>query len=71
VFLFVCYSTFDYFGSVDFVFAQRFFFLCDIHLHKPNPKIERTFRIRRKMRRLEKRHKAQETSPKMDAGVGG
>jgi len=33
--------------------------------------IERTFCIRRKKQRLEKRRKAQEESPKMDAGAGG
>jgi len=38
--------------------------------YQPDPEIEQTFRIRRKKQRLEKRHKAQEESPKMDAGAG-
>jgi len=37
----------------------------------PDPEIEKTFRIRRKKERLEKRCKGRETSPKMDARTRG
>jgi len=36
-------------------------------VYEPDLKIERTFCIRRKKQRLEKRCKAREESPKMDA----
>jgi len=39
--------------------------------YEPDPEIERTFRLRRKKRRLERRRKAQEESVKMDAGGEG
>jgi len=39
--------------------------------YEPDAEIEKTFRIRRKKQRLEKRHKAWETSPKMDVAAGG
>jgi len=39
--------------------------------YEPDPKIERTFRIRRKKQRLEKRRKGQEESSKIDARAGG
>jgi len=42
-----------------------------LFVYELDPEIERTFRIRRKNQRLEKRRRAQEESPKMDAEAGG
>jgi len=39
--------------------------------YEPDLEIERTFRIRRKKQRLEKKRKPQKESPKMDAEAGG
>ena len=38
--------------------------------YEPDPEIKQSFRIRRKKQRLDKRHKAQEESAKMDVGEG-